>query len=246
MQQEDERPASGREGKLEEEEEEEREERHQELIVQTCLVEHMPKDPQAVYLANRPKPFYLAALMEENQPRQAESIKNLSDGALPEESGLGDEDPAKEEEKEKKLEIGKIQHELQEVADYIDVNIAEDKCTKADSRADVDAQPAPDPPLDVGGDGRPAAADGEPPPPAHGKPADRRQRRQTVDVVACLGPSEAKLSGEAVCEFLGHPAVLVATYLLACVHSHTGLDLLSIFGVLLAVVSYVSIVLSGR
>ena len=51
---------------------------------------------------------------------------------------------------------------------------------------------------------------------------------------------EAKLSGEAL-EWLAHPAVGLLAVCLACLHTLTGLDLLTAFGVLLAVVAHISL-----
>ena len=65
--------------------------------------------------------------------------------------------------------------------------------------------------------------------------------KRTVEVVGSL--TDGKLSGEVVEEWLSHPAVIVVCYFLACVQSVTGLDVLTAFGVLLTVVSFVSLII---
>ena len=55
-----------------------------------------------------------------------------------------------------------------------------------------------------------------------------------------------KLTGEAgvfLPLILTHPSTLVIAIFLACVHSVTGLDLLTAFGVLITVVAFVSLLL---
>ena len=57
------------------------------------------------------------------------------------------------------------------------------------------------------------------------------------------GEDVGKMSGEEVISLLSHPGNLVIAIFLACVHSVTGLDLLTAFSLLLTVVSFVSLLL---
>ena len=59
------------------------------------------------------------------------------------------------------------------------------------------------------------------------------------------GDEGCKLTGEMLCvsSLLSHPATLVTAIFLACVHTATGLDLLSAFGLLITIVAFVSVLL---
>jgi len=81
------------------------------------------------------------------------------------------------------------------------------------------------------------------PPPSGGvKRPESGISSRTVSMIGHLGGlEEGKLSGEVV-EWLSHPAVIVICIFLACLHNLTGLDLLTVFGIIITVIAFVSLI----
>ena len=90
-------------------------ENHRELVVQSCLIEQNNVDPYSDKdLHSKNSRSYISSLIEEEESRRL-SIKSLSDG------GSLDEDC----ETDKKMELYKIQSELQQVVEKIDQSLIE-------------------------------------------------------------------------------------------------------------------------
>eukprot|EP00092_Neocalanus_flemingeri_P028135 GFUD01030555.1.p1 GENE.GFUD01030555.1~~GFUD01030555.1.p1 ORF type:complete len:1478 (+),score=209.49 GFUD01030555.1:136-4569(+) len=109
----DKRTVSDNEQTLQTEAEEIPAENHQEIIVQSCLIEQNNIDLKMdkMYFS---KPSYMASIVEESRVKDS---KTLSDG--------GEFELLESEEDDKAAEIGRMQSELQEVADTIDLSIKE-------------------------------------------------------------------------------------------------------------------------
>ena len=205
-------------------------ENHQEIIVQSCLIEQNNIDLKMdkMYFS---KPSYMASIVEESRVKDS---KTLSDGG---------EFDFLESEADKAAEIGRIQTELQEVADTIDFSIKENHETpmKEESETVIESERAKSE--------RSTECKSESTVDTRPPSGDSRNKRpesgisRAVDMMGHFGGlEEGKLSGE-VLEWLSHPAVIVICIFLACVHTVTGLDLLTAFGVLITVVSFVSLIM---
>jgi len=205
-------------------------ENHQEIIVQSCLIEQNNIDLKMDkrYFA---KPSYMASIVEESRVKDS---KTLSDGG---------EFEFVESVADKETEIRRVQTELPEVADTIDLTSKENHETpmKEESETVIESERAKSE--------RSTECKSESTVETRPPSGDSRIKRpesgisRTVNIIGHLGGlEEGKLSGE-VLEWLSHPAVIVICIFLACVHTVTGLDLLTAFGVLITVVSFVSLIM---
>jgi len=205
-------------------------ENHQEIIVQSCLIEPNNIDLKLdkMYFS---KPSYMASIVEETRVKDT---KTLSDGG---------EFDFIESEADKETEISRIQTELQDVADTIDLSIKENHETPMNEESEtvIESENAKsvrstECKSESTVDTRPPAGDGR-----NKRPESGMSR--AVDMMGHFGGlEEGKLTGE-VLEWLSHPAVIVICIFLACVHTVTGLDLLTAFGILITVVSFVRLIM---
>jgi hypothetical protein len=69
-----------------------------------------------------------------------------------------------------------------------------------------------------------------------------RKESLVEQAAGALGLDEGKASGE-VLRWLDHPATLALAHLLACLHTLTGVDLLTAFGLLLTIVCLLCLLL---
>ena len=180
-------------------------------------MEHCQPAIEQIYIEKPGKKFHMASLVE-NSTREMESCKNLSDGA-----GRDTPDMEGEQETSKPRDAADCLKPPVNVSDNDNPGCGDEKAVPVLDDADDKDYSSRDART---GPARPASCDGV---------------KRTVEVVGSL--TDGKLSGEVVEEWLSHPAVIVVCYFLACVQSVTGLDVLTAFGVLLTVVSFVSLIL---
>lgn len=202
-------------------------------------IDHSPDFP-----SSPKKSFSLSSLLQLS-PREAESCKNLSDGADQDSFGQNSEEGL-EDMIEADLQQENHTHENNCDETPLDGEYPNSHDQPFDEPLkQYDSEPSK--PTDSETIGRTSS---DPPParvssrpPSGGslsRPPSSSEAKRSVDVLSGLG--EGKLSGE-LGEWLSHPCVVVVCYLLACLNSITGLDFLTAFGVLLTVVSLVSVVL---
>jgi len=195
-------------------------ENHQEIIVQSCLIEQNNIDLK-MDKKFFSKPSFMASIVEESWTKDS---KTLSDGG---EFGFVESEAEMElpETEETNNNTNKENQETS-VKDESETVIESErakseKSTEHKSESTVETRPPPS-----GGVKRPESGISS----------------RTVSMIGHLGGlEEGKLSGEVV-EWLSHPAVIVICIFLACLHNLTGLDLLTVFGIIITVIAFVSLI----
>jgi len=200
-------------------------ENHQEIIVQSCLIEQNNIDLKMdkKYFS---KPSFMTSIVEESW---AKDSKTLSDGG---EFGFVESDADRK----------RIETELPEIAETIDITNKDNEETpvRDESETVIESERAKS---ETSTEHKSESIVETRPPPSGGVKRPESGISRTVNMIGHLGGlEEGKLSGE-VMEWMSHPAVIVICIFLACLHNLTGLDLLTVFGIIITVIAFVSLII---
>lgn len=168
------------------------------------------------------KPSFMTSIVEESW---AKDSKTLSDGGV-----------------ESDADIKRIETELPEIAETIEITNKENEETpvKDEGETVIESECAKS---ERSTENKSESIVETRPPPSGGVKRPESGISRTVNMIGHLGGlEEGKLSGEVV-EWMSHPAVIVICIFLACLHSLTGLDLLTVFGIIITVIAFVSLII---